>query len=156
MKPLQEWVCDFCGNVIRGAENGFFEWVEDNGKAHSFQIVHHGPASPNHPSGDCYHHTDKDGRKDLPLSEFIPPDGLAALYSFLDVGPYHDPHQKYSLGIQDVREYTEILRRLTIPHYEEARLYWNNAKHNGFFDGANEVSIYEQTTLKRLIEMFGP
>jgi hypothetical protein len=35
----------------------------------------------------------------------------------------------------------EFTRRLTVPYYEEAQLYWNQAEQDGLFDGANEISL---------------
>jgi hypothetical protein len=41
-----------------------------------------------------------------------------------------------------------------LPHYEEARLYWEQAIAGGEFDGANEVSPYMQAVLKRIIKKY--
>ena len=49
----------------------------------------------------------------------------------------------------------ELVRRLTIPHYEEARLYWDKAKQNGFFEGANEIWVYLPNNLRDLIQEYG-
>ena len=46
------------------------------------------------------------------------------------------------------------MRRLTIPYYEEARLYWSRAEADGFFDGANEVWLYMPHNLEALIERY--
>jgi hypothetical protein len=42
-----------------------------------------------------------------------------------------------------------------LPYYEEARFYWNDARRDGYFTGANEVWIYLPSTLKELIQLYG-
>lgn len=154
LKPLSQFVCDTCRQLIEKPEDGWFEWLEgDDGKAHSFRIVHNGPSSPRKERGCNYRHDTAD-LMDGDLTDFIGPN-VAALYRFLDAGPYHDPKAKYLSAVRDLREYTEILRRLTLPYYEEARLSWSAAKNDGYFDGANEVWLYMPDTLKTLINRYG-
>ena len=79
---------------------------------------------------------------------------MANILSFLDVGPYHCNTFSGS-SINDIREYVELVRRLTIPYYEEARMYWQEALDDGYFTDANEIWIYGTKTLKHLIEEYG-
>lgn len=80
---------------------------------------------------------------------------MANLYRFIDLGPIHDPKGVRPPKARDLREYMELVRRLTIPHYEEARLYWDKAKQNGFFEGANEIWVYLPNNLRDLIQEYG-
>ena len=155
LKPLSQWMCDYCGQLIAEPEEGYLEWLDD-GKVHDFKIVHHAPHSPSRPKGgDCYHHTENPHRQDLSLDNYAGDNALPSLISFLDVGPYHDPDAKHSPRVADMREFSELMRRLTIPYYEEARLYWSEAEADGFFAGANEIWIYMPENLKDLIEQYG-
>ncbi len=147
MEPLRQWVCDHCRELIAKPGHGWLEWIDDEGGAHSFKIVHWG--------GDCYHHTGHLDMADAYLSDYLGADGMPKLLSFLDLGPYHDPEGKSVPGVKDLREFVELMRRLTIPYYEEARLHWAKAKAEGFFADANEVWIYMPKTLKALIEHYG-
>lgn len=79
---------------------------------------------------------------------------MAELLQFIDVGQYHEPDFA-GPHASDLREWSELVRRLTIPHYEQARLYWSRAQEDGYFDGANEILIYTQGFLKKLIEKYG-
>jgi hypothetical protein len=59
MKPLQEWLCDTCGEVIRRPEEGYVEWLQSKEDGvREFNIVHHAPASPHWKGAgkgsDCY------------------------------------------------------------------------------------------------------
>ncbi len=91
----------------------------------------------------------------MKLDNFTGPAGIAMLLSFLDLGPLHDPDGENVPRLEDLREFAELMRRLVVPYYEEARLYWAVAETDGFFDGANEVWVYLPDTLKTLIEEYG-
>ncbi|NQS98573.1 MAG: hypothetical protein HQ591_08970 [candidate division Zixibacteria bacterium] len=151
--PLQQWVCDYCGEVINSPDEGYLEWKkDDDGFFHGFKIVHHYPSSPlkdKRIRKGCYHYNDYD----LSLNEIIGDQGLVMLLSFLDIGNYHAPDNPIS-KIRDFREYTELFKRLLLPYYEEARRYWNTAIEDNFFDSANEIWIYLPENLKTLIDNY--
>lgn len=154
LKPLEQFVCDYCGGIIDRPDEGWIEWITEYGEAgrtaHGFKIVHHASCSPRKPDS-CYHYTHHPGRSDMHLDHVM---NMGYLLSFLDEGPYHNPNYPGPCT-KDMREFIEIVRRLTIPYYEEARLYWNKALADGFFEGANPVWIYQTETLKLLIERYG-
>ncbi len=148
LTPIQQFVCDSCGQLIEKPEDGWFEWLENTKtKAYGFRIVHH--------LKSCQYSGHPSDLSDTDLVDVLGPNGLPKLYRFIDAGPMHDPKRTYVPEVRDLREFMEILRRLTIPYYEEARLYWNDAKHDNYFDGANEVWIYLPKNLKNLIKKYG-
>jgi hypothetical protein len=151
MKPLKQWICDTCDELIENVQDGWLEWINEHGDqgAHSFRIVHRKSRSPL-PKG-CYQHENERGRSDLDLDQYVDPDRVGALYRFLHIGPLHDPENSKPPQVQNIPEFMEIIRRLTIPYYEEARLYWENAEEDGFFDGVNENWPYMSDNLKHLI-----
>lgn len=149
MTPFEQFICDSCGEMIESTDDGWVEWISDDDlKAHSFRIVHRDQKC----QYDSYRVR---GLSDDHLTEFLGPNRLANLYRFIDLGPIHDPKGLRSPKARNLREYMEIVRRLTIPHYEEARLYWDKAKQDGFFEGANEIWVYFSNNLKALIEKYG-
>ncbi len=155
MEPLQQWICDTCRQLIQEPGHGYVEWLQRlDEPARAFHIVHHAPRSPLKPDGNCYQHTRARGRRDLPLREFVGPVGMVRLLSFLDLGEHHDPKRASLNQVHDMREFVEFARRLTLPHYEEARRYWNDAESDGFFDTGNEVWVYTPETLRRLAEKY--
>jgi hypothetical protein len=132
LKPLQQWVCDRCQNVIESPEKGYVEWIDGDDELHrDYRIIHAG--------GQCHHHLHAAGLSDSSLEDFVGPTGLVKLLSVLDVGAYHDPNFVGHLRIKpaNVRNYVETFRRLQLPYYEEARLYWDQATEDGVFDGIN-------------------
>lgn len=147
--PLQQWICDECGKIIKKPEDGWLEWLEgvtESIQPYGFRIVHHQLASP---QKGCYYKATKvnpafisDGHLDWYLGH----DGLAQLLVFFDDG---------NRNAKDQTELAEIIRRLHLPYYEEARLCFQAAHADGYTDGFNEYAIYMQDTMKRIIERYG-
>lgn len=152
--PLQQFVCDTCKQVIEKPEDGWLEWIHDSdkGEVHSFRITHHHSVSPLGGQEGCYQHGDTKGRSDDHLHNVMR-HSILELLMHLDPGSYHDPDNKRA-RISDIRNYADTFRRLTIPYYEEARVYWDKAIANGVFDSQNEISIYMEDMLKRVIERY--
>ncbi|MEE8483079.1 MAG: hypothetical protein V3S46_00645 [Nitrospinota bacterium] len=150
--PLKQWICDKCGETIEKPEDGWLEWLQKPHEGpHGYKIVHHSKSR----GSSCYHYEQHPERSDMHLNSFLGSDGMVPFISALDVGPYHSPKFN-NPPLKDMRNFVETLRRLHLPYYEEARLYWRQAKEDGFFDGANEYSLYMQTTLKEIINKYGP
>src|SRR6476660_5290389 len=155
LKSLEQWICDRCGQVIEEPNQGSVEWIDDSKthKASGFKIVHQPSYAP-HDNGECYHYSDHPGRLEDRLEEFIGQNGMVMLLSFLDIGPYLEADYQ-GPRVKDMREFVEFTRRLTVPYYEEARLYWNQAEQDGLFDGANEISLYLPRTLEQIVRDYG-
>jgi len=162
MTPLKQFTCDTCGQLIEKPEDGYVEWLslKDENKGtyinSEINIVHQFMASPYKDSSaaGCYQHHQKRGRHDLPLTKFLGENNMAYILKFLDMGPYHDPESKGPY-VNDIREYVEFVRRITIPYFEEARQYWGAAESDGFFGSPNEVWIYSPNILHELVEKYG-
>ena len=146
LKPLGEWICDSCGGVIQSEDDGWLEWYKDVkpnhefGKDKGFRIVHH--------TNRCMFNeramfNDKKLTADLHLQRLCGPDGLVRLLSFIE----HD-------YVEDNAELVEIIRRLHVPYYEEARQYHHIAEENGYFDGENEITRYTTSTSKYILNNY--
>lgn len=154
LKPLKNFICDTCGEIIESPDEGVLMWKYEIGsdRPHrDFKIVHHFRVSPlaeSSPRDGCYY----TGRfSDTDLSYFTGPEGLIHWMHLLDVGPVLDPEYT-GPRVANLREWTEIYRRLYIPHYEEARLYFERAAVDGYFSDANEISIH--LDLDHLIDQY--
>lgn len=151
LTPLEQFYCDTCGQLIESPQEGWFEWIalyDENIKQfidQEFRICHH--------RSGCQLHGHKKGCSDLPLKDFLGEVGMINLLRMIDIGPYHLPIYKEPT-VKDFREYCEIVRRLTIPYYEEARQWWNEAAHDEYFGDSNEVYIYLPKSLKIMIEHY--
>ncbi|GEA17755.1 hypothetical protein [Moorella sp. E306M] len=151
LTPLRQWICDTCGEVIQKPEDGYVQFHQDeNGNYDDFIIVHHYSASPLKGKFEkgCYRYD-----LDLDLKHFLGEKGLVRLLSLIDVGQHINPKLDKPRA-SNIRKWVNFVRRLQTPYYEEARLYWELAEQDGFFDGANEVWPYLPDTLKELIEKY--
>jgi hypothetical protein len=150
LRPLKQFYCDVCGELIESPDEGYLQWLkgpatEEGYEIFGFRVVHHFPHSPKsaHNPDGCYYPQGAPVA-DLDLPHFMGPDGLVCL---LDLLTHRQPPK-------DIQEFLEIIRRLHIPYYEEARKYRQKAVEEGFYDGANEVWPYLQDTLKAIIERY--
>jgi len=153
LKPLQEWICDSCGEVISSPKEGYLEWLsDDDHKAYDFVMVHHAIHSPKRSGKDCYLHAHSPRSSSSSLDNYTGPNAQAYLYRFLDFGEYHDPDNT-GPKLKDIREFVNLMRRLTIPYYEEARRYFGETKYRDMLaGGANEILMFTPAFLKQVIE----
>ena len=158
LRPLEEFICDECGQVIASPHDGYVEWEEgqdENGVhfARGFRIVHHTPRSPLKTIDGCYSYGDSRYRNDISLEYFIE-NVHQYLASFLDLGLMHDANHRIGCRISNFRQFTDFAKRLTIPYYEEARLYIPTAIQDGFCSDCNELALYTPDYLRRIIERY--
>lgn len=161
LKPLEQFICDTCGEIIKSRNEGIVEWISktnqtsNNLEIHSHKIVHHFPHSPLTGENRCYQLNDASGQATVQLNNFMNPNNIIArILKPLDIGPLFDKHYS-GPAITDFRDYVEIIKRLTIPYYEEARLYWQEAVNDGFLEGKHEISAYSVDTLKAIVNQYG-
>lgn len=76
LKPLKQWVCDVCGEVIEKPEDGYVVWNDDDEfRYFDFTVIH---------QGRC----DNDRLPNsLPVTEFLGEQGITVLMSKLSLGP---------------------------------------------------------------------
>jgi hypothetical protein len=70
----------------------------------------------------------------------------------LDVGPVLDPNEIKDRPLPEVRSFVDVIRRLQIPYYEEARQYFSDAVNEGWYGDQNEASIHQ--TCKSIIQRY--
>lgn len=151
--PLNEFICDECSEIIESPKNGYVEWTEirlENGKtvASDFRIVHHLLSSPikEIEKSGCYSKKNKCYIMSLDL-QYVLDHVHQFLFSFLDLGPFHDPEGMRGSKINNYAEFADFARRLTIPYYEEARKYFGNFE----ISGESESCIFTEESLKNII-----
>jgi hypothetical protein len=143
LEPLKQWICDRCGDLIERAEEGWLEWYRDEERKHvtGFRIVHHLPQCQyNEDTREWNHRTLLDNH----LQYFTGYDGFAQLLAMFDYEKFVDPS-----------ELTEIIRRIHLPNFEEARQYWSQAKEDGLIHGDRHTDRdYFQHILITVIERY--
>ena len=136
------WTCDSCGKPIAKLEDGWLEWLTaPDGHCHGLRLVHH--MEIGRPQGfRCSYFGPKElarsgsDLEDLPLCEFLGPDGLSELISMMQ-----EPRFATS-GI------AEIVRRLQIPGHEEARHHVGEAVAAGYLPPPSTAGNYSQQDIE--------
>ncbi len=148
LEPLQQWICDTCGQPIHRREDGWMQWLvddDDRCTKYAFRIVHHLSASPKPGAHGCYYREPAElSVADVPLPSCLGVDGLAHLLSFLTDGA----------GVRDVGAFVELIRRCHVPYYEDARRYLARAEYDGVIESAQSAGIYTQDVLRYLVERY--
>lgn len=138
--PLTIWYCDVCGQPINDVSRGYLIWKSDeNHRDHGFKIIH---------QRDC-------DRRDHGLSgalrDYLGPDGLARLLAMVSLGPLKGSQ---GLGVANMDEWVDLVRRLHTPHYEEARRKFREEAVRDAMSDANETYPYVQDSLKNIIQRY--
>ncbi len=148
LKPLEQWICDVCGEVIEKPEDGYVVWNEDRGDEYQyfgFTVIH---------QSRC----DNDKLPNsLPVTDFLGELGLAVLISKLSAGPVINRNREHSSAgrVKDVDGFVDFFRRMQVPYYEEARRYFNDPEFLEDYYDSNEVYTYQPKVLKQIVERFG-
>lgn len=154
LQPLLEWYCDSCDEVIKCPKDGYVIWHgerDDQYRAFGFRIIHHAPKSPGYPERSC----DPGSMSSLALPDMVGPVGLIRALARIDRGRSHETEDYGGPHVRSLPEWCELVRRLHVPYYEEARRYWDEAEADGFIGDASEVRVYMEDFLKELIETYG-
>lgn len=128
LDPLTQWECDSCNQIIQDENDGLLEFVVSSdykGKvASDFRIVHK--------TENCV------------LPEDMITNNITAIAIGLSkvdrIGRLMKATDKYAIG--DIHSFSEIIKRLEVPYYEEARFYIN--------EDVEDVE-YDRNTLRKIV-----
>lgn len=139
------WICDTCGSPIKESSDGRIEWLEcnDNGcTGKGLRLVHHISASPRKDVG-CYTYTTTyaQGLNDREFVEFLGDDGLMLLLS------------KLTNRELPVDEVVEMIKRLHISSYEQARLHFDEAISEGVLYPSDDKGYYSQQDIALVLDL---
>lgn len=143
LKKKEQWYCDFCGEIIESDKDGMLEWdtyLEGNDtefNAHNFRIVH------NRSVKKCQPANNDSNLSDGHLHWYTGPAGLSELLAI-----------KHRYNVDQIK-FDEIIRRLHVDYYEEARQYFDLSKENGDEFDLYEIGDYSQDELKTIINRYG-
>lgn len=132
-----KWICDKCGKEVTIGESPYLQWWEDKSQKGGFQIIHH--PSQGCGSDDKAMFLNDKSVCDMDVEHFLGSDGLAFLMNLM-IGK----------DIEDKELFTEIVYRLHIPNYEEARKYKEE-----FQDDTSEEFPVRQDQLLDIIRKYG-
>lgn len=142
-EPLKQFYCDTCGRIIEDPSKGTLAWISNKDATGTFICDDFHIC---HKNNNCRPHRECD----VELIHLAEGKGLNLLLSKIDCGIYFN--QSYlKPGVGNFRSFTEILRRLYLPYYEEARQYFVRAKKSDEFGDVNEVDFFDPENMKRII-----
>ena len=141
LKPLQEFVCDVCDRVIDSPQKGMLNANSKNSQIHDWQIVHHKTCD------------DMNRNWSMHLDHLVGIDNVGEMINHIHPGPVTDPTGKAEVDFADNVKFAEVMRRLYVPYYEEARRYFDQAVSDGILDG-NSSGIVSPKILKNIIERY--
>jgi len=143
--PLKQWICDSCGEIIKKPEDGWFEWYTDEKTSFEtgFRIVHH-RESCMYDDGALIRQNRSPSH--LALERVIGSAGLGYLLFSIELS-----EKKGVYKLADIEEFIEMIRRLHLSYWEEARLYWDKAYRDGFHDKCD----FSENTLLSIINEYG-
>lgn len=146
------WRCDTCGKPIETVEDGWVEWlsVEDlknnTYRQYGLRLVHHKPASPRNTEDGCQYNAQEQFQnnratvQDTPLEELVGGFGLMNLLEYIDAK---------DLPNKDV---VEMIKRLHVPLYEQARLYFDDAISEGIIQPNGRPGFYTQDQMENVVQ----
>ena len=137
-EPLKRWRCDGCGKWIESADKGYVRWLTGSGGAGDFKVVH---------QGDC---DDGEAPYAMALPEFLGPDGLARLTALLSPGPLK--RGVSAAHAVNLDQWVDLVRRLQLPFYEEARERLHQSSTAKEHAGWDESAPYLRAHLQSLAE----
>lgn len=142
LRPLEQFVCDVCGDLIENVEDGYVIYRCENYRDCGFKIIHQGRCD------------DNKAPKSEALKEFLGARGLIMLTGFLSPGPIiiNLTHPEIDESPKSLDEFTDFFRRVQVPFYEEARQKFNQPGLLHEFHGDNELFPYFEETLRDICD----
>lgn len=146
-QPLTKWICDLCGKQIIDTLSGVVAWrTNPQLQYHAFKILH---------KGACLAGSGSDQFRELGAFPGI--DGLSYVLGWLSQGPIaRNQGRDMYCNVADLDEYADLLRRLYIPHYEQARPYFNDQRVLQYHAQSDEYSPYTVEQFMRLLDLVHP
>jgi hypothetical protein len=144
LKPLKQWYCDVCGDIIQKPGDGYVLWKRDEKFSdYDFKIVHKKTCEDitKHPS--------------MSLEIFLGEDGVQYLLTFLSIGKIKkNIGQSSKWSVKDMDEFVDFFRRVQTPYYEEARTKFGVAQLLNDLFTENETGPYLEGQLKNIAEKY--
>jgi hypothetical protein len=145
IQPPARWLCDTCGEQVTDPAGALVVWrvADRDGGGHAFRdfkIVHKGPCDPESQAGYVM---------SLEVDRFTGPDGLTMLLSWLSIGPLKGGGYP-RVAPEDLDAYVDLVRRVQLPGYEEARRYFDDPGVREWHGESNEVWPYTVQALREI------
>jgi hypothetical protein len=145
---METWICDSCGGLIEKPDDGWVEWISlgSSKLGRDIRLVHKFGAVSGNKKDRCMFNGRaefaKDGGTvaDNSLTGFLGTDGLMRLLVFISESELPTP------------DVLEMIKRLHIPGYEQARKHFKEAINAGVFEPNMPERFYGQSDINATIK----
>ena len=145
---MKTWICDTCGGLIEKPDDGWVQWINLGRPklGRNLSLVHKFGASKSAKKDHCMFNERAEFAKDEgtiadnSLTEFLGADGLMRLMVFI------------SESELPTSEVLEMVKRLHISGYEQARKHFKAAIHAGVFEPNMPENYYNQSDIQATVE----
>lgn len=142
---MKKLTCDTCGQEIKSVQDGWVEWIsfaEIDKTGQGLRLVHKNSRNNSHCQYEQKAECDKHGGilSDTALEQFIGPDGLMRLLVMI------------SESELPKTEALEMIKRIHIPGYDQAKDYFGEAISQGCFEPNMPRSFYLQSDIEATIK----
>lgn len=140
-EPLTRWRCDTCHQDVSAANGSltFRNQFEEPFLAHDFRIVH---------TDGCRPSCDTSSADSLNI--YLGADGLGGLLAYLTAGPGRPGEP--GVAVRDMDEFIDLIRRLHIPYYEQARTEFSRPRILEMLKNDDRWNPYRPANLRRMAE----
>lgn len=77
------------------------------------------------------------------------------IFTRSNLGFLHDKNKNIGCQISDFSEFVDFFKRLTIPYYEEARQYFQEAMADGeIYGDENEIYLFSEEKLEKIVQKY--
>ena len=139
-KAPSAWICDTCGQDVSADDGAVSSRIPSTGAflVADFRIVHAAGCRP--PGADV---VTTDVRSHLGA------DGLSLLLAYLSAGPGRAGET--GVAISDIDSFVDLVRRLQIPHYEQARRRFDEPGVAALLRRGDRWTPYRPSSLRQLL-----
>ncbi|MDG4760484.1 hypothetical protein [Micromonospora sp. WMMD710] len=138
------WICDSCGDGITDPGMALVVW-RSGPEYRDFLIVHKSVGGR-----DCDPEAGAGYTGNLELKFFLGLEGLTRLLGWLSAGPIRNVPD--SNRVSDMDGFVDLVRRVQIPWYEQARSRFRDEQTHHWLGDANEYYPYQPDVLQRIAQ----
>ncbi len=141
MQPLTAWKCDACLESITDVKDGHVVWRVEREpyRSYDFKIIHRGRCDPGQAFVNSY-----------ALEVFLGPEGLTMLLSWVANAGIMRPERQSIREVDNLEEWADLVRRVQVPWYEEARDRLRDSDIQEWLSDGNEYYPYLPEVLEKI------
>jgi hypothetical protein len=140
---LGPWICDTCSKEVT-VEDGVVVWASTSDGEGDFRIIHKDVCDPGNRTHMYW----------LGLARLMGPDGLSRLLSYFSAGPVlkASGSSTEETPIADFEDFVDLIRRIQLPGYEQARRWFDDPEILEEFESLSESGAYYEEMMDLILD----